>query len=129
MTFIKMPLKDAVAPEALPEGPYTLILESVDKIEDPDGKTYLQIRHSVVGEPDAAAVFHRLNITLPEDPNKAKWSMLFCKAYLKAFGFPYEDDGWDDEEIVPGAQAQVFLERSEYNGIVSNRIKLNIQDV
>ena len=125
MTFVKMPLKDAKPPEPVPEGTYNLIIEAVDKIEEPDGRIYLQIRHSIIGEPDAGALFHRLGITLPEDPAKAKWSMLFTKAYLKLFGFPYQDDGWDDEEIIPGAQANCLLERSEWEGNVSNRIKLN----
>ena len=125
MTFINMPLSEAKPPEPVPEDNYTLIIEAVDKIEDPDGKTYLQIRHSIIGEPQAGAVFHRLGITLPDDPSKAKWSMLFIKAYLKLFDFPYSDNGWDDEEVQPGAQAGCFLERSEWQGVVSNRIKLD----
>ena len=125
MTFINMPLSEAKPPEPVPEGLYNLLIEAVDKIEEPDGKIYLQIRHSVIGEPEAGAVFHRLGITLADDPNKAKWAMLFIKAYLKVFDFPYSGNGWDDEEVIPGAQAECFLERTEWQGVVSNRIKLD----
>ena len=129
MTFVKMPLKDAKAPEALPEGQYTLIIEQADQVEESAGRSHVMIRHSVVGEPEASAVFHRLPITLPDDANKAKWAMLFCKAYLKTFGIEYKGTGYDPDLVEPGLQAECFLERSEYNGVISNRIKLNPQDV
>ena len=124
MTFIGAPIKDAKAREPVPEGEYDLVIEAADHIQR-DGKEYVSIRHSIVGEADAGAVFHSIFLTPNEDAEKWNTQLLFMKAYLELFEIPYKGTGFELDEL-PGSTATVKLVQREYEGTVSNQIKLRI---
>jgi hypothetical protein len=122
MSFIDIPLKDAKEKEPVPTGEYDLIIEDASLIED-SGKRRVSVRHSIVGEPEAAAVFHNIMLDLPDDEDKRNTSIGFTNAYLDLFEVPRKGTGFDMEEL-PGSQATCKLGQKEYKGVVSNEIKL-----
>jgi hypothetical protein len=125
MPFVNAPIGDAKEKEPVPEGEYELIIEDVSVIEEA-GKDRVSIRHSINGQPDAAAVFHNIQLTLSDDAEKANWQLLFMRAYLNLFEIPWKDGGFDTDEIEPGMSATCQLGVKEYEGRVSNEIKLKI---
>lgn len=122
MSFIDVPLKDAKEKEPVPEGKYTLVIEDAQLIEK-EGKRRISIRHSIVGEPEAAAVFHNIFLDFSEDEDKRNAQLGFINAYLDLFDVPHKGTGFDLEEL-PGSEAECHLTQEEWEGNVSNRIKL-----
>lgn len=125
MSFIDMALGEAQEKDVLPEGEYDLIIEGAENKVSDKGKKMISIRHSVDGEPNARTVFHNLNlVSSDDDPDTANSKLLFAIAYLKAFEIPYEGAGFNIDDF-PGARGRVKLAQKEYNGVISNEIKLS----
>ncbi len=122
MSFIDVPLKDAKEKEPVPAGEYDLIIEDAKLIED-QGKRRVSIRHSIVGEPDAQHVFHSIFLEFGDDKEKANTMLGFINAYLELFDIPHKGTGFDLEEL-PGSQATCKLGQKEWEGVISNEIKL-----
>jgi len=122
MSFIETPLKDAKEKEPVAEGDYDLIIEDAQLIED-KGKRRVSVRLSIEGEPDAAHVFHNIFLDLPEDENKRTTQLGFTNAFLDLFEIPRKGSGFDMDEL-PGSRATCKLTQEEYEGNISNRIKL-----
>ena len=123
MSFINVPLGDAKEKEVLAEGEYTVRAESAEL--DTENQCIV-VRHSVEGEPDAKAVFHR--IWLPresDDEEKVNNKLLFAKAYLELMGVGYDSNGFDEQDIV-GQSARCNLKQDEWEGTLKNEIKLSI---
>lgn len=125
MSFIESPLGDAQEKEVMPEGSYDLIVEDAQLIDEPGKKRRISIRHSIDGHPEAKAVFHNIFLDLSDDAEKRNNQLLFQRAYLNAFAIPYEAGGFDLDDII-GARGTVNLTQDEYEGRVSNNIKLSI---
>jgi len=125
-TFVSIPLGDYKEKEVLPEGEYDLIIESAERIEDPGKKPRVSIRHSIDGYPNAQAVFHNIFLELSDDPEKANTQMGFIRSYLELAGIEYGANGFDPEAIEPGTRFTCTLTQNEYEGKISNQIKLRL---
>lgn len=123
MSFINVSLGQAQEKEVLPEDKYDLIIESAEF--NNEKKPCVVVRCSVDGHPEAQPVWHR--IFLPDDGDDAQKvnnKLLMAKAFCEAFSIPYEDSGFNTEDFI-GADGNVYLEQDEYEGRVSNKIRLN----
>ena len=125
MTFISMPLGDAVQKEVLPEGEYELVIEDV-KIKEKDNKERISVRCSVDGEPNARAVFHNIWFPDPDaDEEKQNNTLLFAIAFCDAFDIPWKSNGFNLEDFF-GSRGRVYLTQDEYEGVPNNNIRLRI---
>jgi len=124
MSFIEMPIGEAVEKEVLPEGTYSLVVDDATYVER-DGKRRISIRHTVEGEAGVKTIFHNIFLDLSDDEEKANTQLLFTKAYLELFEIPYKDNGFALDDII-GSRADCSLIINEYNGVESNQIKLTI---
>lgn len=112
-------------PETIPEGMYDLVVERVmEKKNDQGDLTGLNVILDVSGYIDAAAVFH--HVSLPQeddDEEKANFKLRFLKKFLEAFGIPFTKKGFDMVDFA-GATGKVKLVLDEYQGTISNKIKI-----
>lgn len=111
--------------QPVPEGEYTLVIDSVKekKVEGTDETKGLLVICQIIGEDDAANVMHNLSLPLPEDSDeKKKNKLLFMKRFLTLFNIPFA--GGLDLQQFPGKQAKCFLTQEDYQGTISNKIKL-----
>lgn len=132
-TFIDLPMdiEDISEPKAGPEGTYTLVVRDVQERTNEAGQLKgLLVIHDVVSGPvgvnpdDVASVLHNISIPLPEDDQeKVKNKLLFLKRYLAVFNIPMSGSKLDPISFV-GKQATVNLVLDEYQGTISNKIKL-----
>ncbi len=123
MSFIEMPLEDAVEKEVMPEGEYDLRIEDAKLADSGEG---INVRLIIDGEPNAKSVFHYISLVKPgDDPDKRNNKLLFAKAFCKAFSIPTESGGFNLEDFY-GATGRVFLVQDEYEGALNNKIKLRI---
>lgn len=132
-TFIDLPMdiESITEPKAGPEGSYTLVITDIKERTNESGqlKGLLAI-HEVangpvgVGPEDVANVLHNISLPLPEDDQeKVKNKLLFLKRYLAVFGIPMNGSRLDIPAFI-GKRATVQLTLDEYQGVISNKIKL-----
>jgi len=114
-------LDDIPDSNPVPEGNYDLIVEgSKLKLDNMCINVWL----SIEGEPEAATVFHNLSLPKTDDEDEKKKNKLrFLKAFMQKFTIPYGDNGFNEEDLI-GARANCHLVQDEYNGRISNKIKL-----
>jgi len=126
MAFINMNLGEAKEKEVLPEGEYDLVIEDYTPVMENDKLIALSVRHSVDGHPEAKAVFNRINLPTEGDTEeKRNNKLLFAIAYLALFGIEWTAAGFDTDEL-QGSRGKCFLKVQEYEGVLSNQIKLRI---
>lgn len=126
--FIELPMdiEDVSDPAAGPEGTYGLVIRDV-KTKDNGNK--LVIIDVVTAPPgvdpdDIASVLH--NVAIPnatDDADKVKNKMRFIKRFLYLFNIPFTGAKLDTASWI-GKQATAHLTQEEYEGNISNKIKL-----
>ena len=126
MSFIPMNEDyDAVQEnQPVPEGEYTLVIDNVKEKQDDAGNIKgLLVICQIVGADDAQNVMHNLSLPLDtDDETKRKNKLLFMKRLLTLFNIPFS--GGIDLQQFPGKQAKCFLTQEDYQGTISNKIKL-----
>ena len=127
MSFINLgqDINEVKDPETVPEGMYDLAVEKVIEKKDDNGDLKgLSLILDIVGNIDAAPVFHYLSLPVADDEeDKATFKLRFLKKFLETFDVPFDKKGFDEATLM-GASARCQLVLDEYNGQVSNKIKL-----
>ena len=123
MGFIDLPLGDTKIPEPLSEGMYDLRIVAADPVvKEAKGRTDIQIRMEVIGEPDAEAIFeHLIGMVANEDNESRNFKLRRILGFLEAFHIPYEGNGFNLEDL-PGAEGHVKVKQDEYEGSIRNKI-------
>ena len=124
MSFIDMELDAIEEEKPVAEGEYSLVITDVKEKQDESGNSKgLLVILEVEGATGAANVLHNISFPLAhDDESKKKNKLLFMKRFLVQFGIPFQ--GGIDLTRFPGARAKCFLTQDEYQGVVSNKIKL-----
>lgn len=130
MAFISVKLGDAKESRPVPDGRYDLrIVKAEEKTSKAKG--YKMVLCTITVEdsryPNASPIFH--NIIFPKDDTPQRTAELFklnTARFLTAFGVPFTDEGFDDEDL-SGATATgitVQLEQNEETNEPNNRLVL-----
>lgn len=127
MSFIDTGINfdDVREDQPVPEGEYDLVIADVkEKNNDSGNLKNLLVIIEIVGHDGAANVLHNISIPQPEDDaekvsNKAK----FIKRFLQLFNIPFQGGSLNLTDF-PGKRAKAFLTQEEYQGTISNKIKL-----
>ena len=128
MSFLQVEgLGDDYEDEAVPEGSYNLrIVDTREGRNKADTCDQLTVLISVDDDefPNSKTIFHYL--TFPgeaDDDNVKRNKMRNVTRFLKLFDVPYEKDGINSEDMV-GNTADCVLTQEEYEGNISNRLRL-----
>lgn len=128
MSFIPMDadLDAVVENQPVAEGEYNLVIDKVtEKLNDSGEVKNLLVICQIVGNPDAANIMHNVSLPQPDDDEtKKKNKLLFMKRFLTLFNIPFA--GGLDLAQFPGKQAKAYLTVEDYQGTISNKIKLPI---
>lgn len=127
MSFINLrkDINEVKEPETVPEGMYNLAIEkAMEKNNDQGVLTGINVILDVQDHLEAAAVFHHVSIPQEDDEETtADFKYRFMKKFLDTFGIPYSKKGFDLADFI-GAGAKVKLTLENYQGDISNKIKL-----
>ena len=128
MSFLQVEgLGDDYEDEAVPEGSYNLrIVDTREGRNKADTCDQLTVLISVDDDefPNSKTIFHYL--TFPgeaDDDNVRRNKMRNVTRFLKLFDVPYEKNGINSEDMV-GNTADCVLPHEEYEGNISNRLRL-----
>ena len=128
MSFLQVEgLGDDYEDEAVPEGSYGLrIVDTREGRNKAATCDQLTVLISVDDDefPNSKTIFHYL--TFPgeaDDDNVKRNKMRNVTRFLKLFDVPYEKDGINSEDMV-GNTADCVLTQEEYEGNISNRLRL-----
>lgn len=132
-TFVEMPMdiEEVTEPKAGPEGDYTLVIRDVQEKNNESGQLKnVLVLCDVIGAPsgvdadEVATVMHNLSIPQPDDDQeKVMNKMRFIKRFMVVFGIPMAGTRLDLSQF-PGKQAKCHLVQDEYQGSITNKIKL-----
>jgi hypothetical protein len=132
-TFVELPMdiEDVTEPKAGPEGDYTLIVRDVQEKNNESGvlKNVLVLLDVVsaptgVNPDEISTVMHNLSIPMPDDDQeKVVNKMRFIKRFMAVFAIPFAGNRLDLKQF-PGKQAKCHLVQDEYQGNITNKIKL-----
>jgi hypothetical protein len=132
-TFVELPMdiEDVTEPKAGPEGDYQLVIRDVQEKNNENGqlKNVLVLCDVLSGPTgvdtdEIATVMHNLSMPLPEDEQeKVVNKMRFIKRFMAAFSIPMAGTRLELTQF-PGKQAKVHLVQDEYQGNITNKIKL-----
>ena len=127
MAFINQNLGDAREAEAVPEGRYELRVVKVTERESAKGnKMYqcmLRIEDSDVKNP---APFNHF-IMIAGDQTPVETGELFAlnnARFFQTFNIPYEDDGFDDEDLMGASGTCDVQQELDDNNIPRNSLRL-----
>jgi len=125
MPFIKQAL-DAKEPESAPEGERDLRIVKVDD-ETPTKKGDPMITVTIkIQDEENFALFNHWILLVGPKIKKENHEMykLNIQRFLQVFDIPYEDDGFDSDDL-QGATGRCFLVEDEGDdGIIRNKLRL-----
>jgi hypothetical protein len=128
MSFIEIPLGGVSEAVTVPEGTYDLRIEGCEeKTSVNTGRdmlmVMLHIENPPAGVENPATVFHYVNLPMEDDePRTVQMMLLEIKRFLTVFGVPFEEHGFDSNDL-PGAVGECFLIEEEYEGRIGNKLK------
>lgn len=126
-SFIELPMNidDVQEDKPVPEGEYTLVITDVKEKNNEDGSLKnLLVICEIQGHDGAANVLHNISMPQPaDDAEKVTNKMKFIKRFISLFNIK-TDGGKLNLQNFPGAKAKAMLTLEEYQGNVSNKIKL-----
>lgn len=130
MSFIDLPindLEDIQEDQPVPEGEYQLVILDCKERQNESGAIKgLLIICEIEGQTGAANVLHNMSLPLQEDDtDKVSNKLKFIKRFVNLFGVPVKGGSLNPMDFI-GKRAKAFLTQEEYNGTVSNKIKLPI---
>jgi len=126
MSFIEVPLADAVEPELQVEGIYELMIRSADPhIGKDSGKPSIQCLVDFVGVANAQTIFHYMSLPAPDDDAETRnTKLVICNQFLDRFGIPHEANGFATEDF-PTRTGKFWVGQEEdNNGVMRNRLTL-----
>lgn len=130
MSFIELPIEnidDIQEDQPVPEGEYNLVvIDAKEKQDDAGNVKGLLIICEIEGYDHAANVLHNISLPLPGDEDtKVSNKLKFIKRFVQLFKIPTHGGKLNLQDFA-GKRAKAFLTQEEYNGNISNRIKLPI---
>lgn len=130
MSFIDLPIEnidEIQEDQPVPEGEYSLVITDAKERTDEAGNLKgLLVICEIEGHDNAANVLHNISLpTAADDPTKVTNKLKFIKRFVQLFKIPTQGGKLNLADF-PGKRAKAFLNQEEYNGTVSNRIKLPI---
>ena len=124
MSRLDIALTDVKEPEVAEEGTYDMIVDKAELVEKDNGKVNIVCQILFDGMPEYSAIWHYISIPTSDDAEKtAVFKKLMLKRFLSAFNVPMDEDGFDVESIV-GATGSVPVVQEEYEGRISNKLRL-----
>jgi len=128
MSFIDLPIDDMdqiVEDQPVPEGEYTLVVADCKERNNESGELKgLLVICEIEGQTNAANVLHNISLPLPGDEaEKISNKLKFLKRFMQMFGIAAKGNQLNPQDFL-GKRAKAFLTQEEYQGTVSNRIKL-----
>ena len=128
MGFIEAAIAEAKEREAVPEGPYDVVIASAEMHRsDTSGKDSVRCILNIPEQPDAAGIFHY--IALPhsdDDDEKRNMKLVMMKKFLELLHVPFEGNGFDTDDLI-GAAGRVFLNvENDNNDIPRNNVTFKI---
>ena len=128
MSFIDLPIDDMehiVEDQPVPEGEYTLVVSDCKERNNESGELKgLLVICEIEGQTNAANVLHNISLPLPGDEaEKISNKLKFLKRFMQMFGIAAKGNQLNPQDFL-GKRAKAFLTQEEYQGTVSNRIKL-----
>jgi hypothetical protein len=102
MAFIKQAMSDAKEAQAVPEGEYDLRVVKKEVKEFKSGRQGIAVQIAIEDPnfPNAGLIFHNIMFTKGDDNDVTRNMMLLGqRRFLECFGIPYEDDGFDDDDL------------------------------
>lgn len=108
-------------PVLVDEGQYDLRIKSVKVKEEGDQTTGFLVVFTIPARPDAGAVFHNVTLPTPDmDDEKRRQCGFFLKKFCHALGIP---GGNINSDMLIGRECTALVEKKEYQGQWSNRVK------
>lgn len=128
MSFIDLPIQDIddiQEDQPVPEGEYNLVIIDAKEKQDESGAIKgLLVICEIEGHDNAANVMHNISLPLPADEaTKVSNKLKFIKRFVQLFKIPTQGGKLNLQDFA-GKRAKAFLTQEEYNGNISNRIKL-----
>ena len=129
MSFIEIPLDGVEEEKTVPEGVFSLRVDSVTEAKNEEtGREGLHVFVLIENPPDSvpnpASIFHYLGFPIADDDDKTRQFMLIgLKRFLFSFNVPFENGGFNTEDL-PGATAEVLLGEEMYDGRLVNKMEL-----
>lgn len=128
MSFIDLPIADLdeiQEDKPVPEGEYNLVISDAKEKNDESGNLKgIMVICEIQGMDGAANVFHNISLPLPQDPpEKINNKLKFIKRFVQHFKIPVKGNQLNIQDFL-GKTAKCMLNQEEYNGSISNKIKL-----
>lgn len=131
MSFIDLHINDldndVQEDQPVPEGEYNLVIIDAKEKNDESGNLKgILVICEIEGHDNAANVLHNISLPLPGDEaTKISNKLKFIKRFVQLFKIPTHGGKLNLSDF-PGKRAKAYLTQEEYNGTISNRIKLPI---
>jgi hypothetical protein len=129
MALINVDLNDAKELTPLPGGTYSAVVEKVEvrKNRNNEGQ-HIYVEMAVVDCADETLngrkLFYRVSLPRADQtPDQKANTLYFVKQLVEACGAPWEPQGFDTNDLI-GAQIQVSVSLTEYNGKPTNEVNL-----
>ncbi len=128
MSFIDLPIndiEDIKEDQPVPEGEYTLVISDAKEKQNESGEIKgILVICEIQGMDNAANVLHNISLPLPgDDPDKVTNKLKFIKRFIQLFKIPVKGNQLNIQEFL-GKTAKAMLTQEEYQGTISNKIKL-----
>jgi hypothetical protein len=127
MGFIKQPLNDAKEPEAVPEGMYDLRIHRADEGKSKAGNDMVTVLIKIEDSqyPNASLIRHWITyVSKDTPPDQRQMRLLDQRRFLQAFSVPYQEDGFNTEDL-QGQTGRMMVKQEEGDdGTVYNRLVL-----
>src|SRR5882672_6517015 len=121
MSFIKAAIADAKESTVVAEGEYSLTVKTASQKKSKAGNEMIACMIVFDDEPNAAPIFEHLVL-----PSGGEWDhlhLLHIRRFLTVFGIPFEENGFDDEDI-EGATGKCLVGQEEGEQGLRNVLKL-----
>jgi len=126
--FIEMNMNEIQEAKPVANGMYELVIDECEEVESSKHQPMLKMRLSIADHADAPSVFNYQGLpTADDEPDKAKFKALMVKRLASAFGVALPDNGFDSTTLASeliGRRGRCELVQEEYNGQLSNKLKL-----
>ena len=128
MSFIELPISDMddiQESQPVPEGEYNLVISEAKEKQNESGELKgIMVICEIQGMENASNVFHNISLPLPGDESdKINNKLKFIKRFVQHFKIPVKGNQLNVQDFL-GKTARCMLTQEEYNGSVSNKIKL-----
>ncbi len=136
MPFIEADLNQDYEDKAVPEGRYDLRVTAAEEmVSKNSGADMVRCIVEIVGENGSAPIFHYIVFPIgkksaaergvdEDDDNKVRNKMRGITRFLHAFDISFEKKGFNTEDLIGATASDVPVTQDEYEGNVSNSMKL-----